>query len=110
MFCMPHMAADDYVRNFTIYVRDHLDKALKPHIELSNEVWNYGFVQTTYANTQGIAMGFHDGIADANIAGQRWYGYRSAQIFIIWEQVFGGAKRLVRIIASQVCFCLSFFS
>jgi len=41
-------ATDAYVRQFATTVRNRLDPTLKPHIEYSNEVWNY-ISQTNYA-------------------------------------------------------------
>ena len=97
-FTMPHQATDDYVRQFATTVRDRLDPSLKPHIEYSNEVWNSIFSQTSYAQQKGLALGLDP---TAFSAGLRYYAQRSVEIFKIWEQVFGGKSRLVRILASQ---------
>ena len=97
-FNIPHQATDDYVREFAIMVRERLEPSLKPHIEYSNEVWNYAFSQTDYAQKQGLALGL-----DKNgfTAALRYYSQRSVEIFKIWEDVFGGKERIVRILASQ---------
>jgi len=98
-FCMPHLADDDYVRHFAQYVKDNLDPSLKVYIEFSNEVWNSMFAQCRWAGEQGVKLGF---------AEKSWEGawaftaYRSVQIFRIWEEVFGGRERLVRVLPSQV--------
>jgi hypothetical protein len=97
-FCMPHQADDDYVRNFALVVKQRLAPGLRAWVEYSNEVWNGGFEQNQYAAQQGEMLGF---------AGQPWEeawkydAYRSLQIFDLWEQVFGGRSRLVRVLASQ---------
>ncbi len=99
-FCMPHKADDGYVREFATLVRDTLDSALKVQVEYSNELWNGGFSQSKYAGEQGVALGF--GTADKPWeAGWRYTAHRSVQIFKIWEDVFGGTGRLVRVLASQ---------
>ena len=97
-FCMPHLATDDYVRRFAEVVKERLDPSLRVHIEYSNEVWNYMFAQTKYAGERGLKLGFGDKHWEA---GWRYSAWRSVQIFRIWEQVFGGTERLVRVIASQ---------
>jgi len=82
-FNMPINASDDYVRGFASYVRDHLDKSRRIHVELSNEVWNWSFPQAHYANARaGQERG-----ADADR--MEWYGKRAAEVGAIWNQVFG---------------------
>lgn len=97
-FCMPHQADDSYVQQFATLVRDTLDPGLRVYIEYSNEVWNSQFSQHHYAAAQGQALNFSSLPWEA-----AWYytAYRSRQIFDIWEQVFGGRERLVRVLASQ---------
>ena len=82
-FNMPTNASDDYVRGFASYVHDHLRPDLKIHVEYSNEVWNWGFLQSGYADAHAKeAFG-----ADGNW--MEWYGMRAAQIGQIWHQTFG---------------------
>jgi len=96
-FTLPHMATDEYMRRFAEYVRDNLDPALKAHVELSNEVWNWQFQQAQWAEAE---------------ASKRWgqqykwvefYGMRAAQMADIWLAAFGSEapKRLVRVISTQ---------
>jgi hypothetical protein len=97
-FCMPHLADDDYVRNFAQLVKEKLDPSLKVYIEYSNEVWNSMFEQHRWAGEQGISLG----LADKPWEGAwRFYARRSMEIFKIWEEVFGGTDRLVRVLATQ---------
>lgn len=97
-FCMPHLADDDYVRRFATHVRDHLDPKLRAYIELSNEVWNWNFAQSRYARDQGEqTLGLKQGQGPH----RAWYAKRSVEIFKIWEEVFGGTERLVRVIGTQ---------
>lgn len=97
-FCMPHLADDDYVRRFAQMVRERIDPRLKVYIEYSNEVWNGMFAQARYAGEQGKKLGLADKPWEA-----AWHytAYRSVQIFRIWEKVFGGTKRLVRVLPTQ---------
>lgn len=97
-FNMPHLATDDYVTRFAEYVRDHLDPALKIYIEYSNETWNGQFSQAYHVIDQGAALGLS---ADDFQAGFFYHSRRAVEMFGMWEQVFGGTDRLVRVLASQ---------
>ncbi len=97
-FCMPHQADDDYVQRFARMARERLDPGRKVYIEYSNETWNGMFAQNRYAGEQGIKLGFAEKPWEA---AWRYTAYRSVQIFRIWEEVFGGRDRLVRVLPSQ---------
>ncbi len=90
--CVPHLADDDYVRQLAELLRDEVDPGLKVFVEYSNEVWNGAFSQ------------HHDVKKAAAREGLEWYaGYtrRSLRIFDIFEEVFGGTDRLVRVLGAQ---------
>jgi len=97
-FCMPHLADDDFVRRFATLVRDRLPPRRKVYIEHSNEVWNGIFAQAQYARDRGLALGLSE---DAYEAQLRYHAERSLEIFRIWEEVFGGSDRLVRVLGSH---------
>jgi len=97
-FCMPHLADDDYVRQLAGAVKRLLRPDLKVYVEYSNEIWNGMFAQTRYAGEQGRRLGFAERDWEA---GWRYSAWRSMQIHRIWEEVWGGRDRLVRVIASQ---------
>lgn len=98
-FSMPHMADDDYVRQFATYVRDHLNPGLKAYVEYSNEVWNWQFAQATYAAEQAAARWG----AEVGDGWMQFAGMRAAQVADIWTEVFAdqAEDRLVRVIATQ---------
>jgi hypothetical protein len=79
-------------------VNANLDPSLNVFIEYSNEVWNGMFSQNRYAREKGVARKLDENIYHA---GWRYYSERSVEIFRIWEQVFGGDDRLVRVMATQ---------
>ena len=97
-FCMPHMASHDYVYNFAAMVRERLDPDLRVYVEYTNEAWNEKFDQARYCRRMGLAMGLSDDPFQAQLF---FYAKRSVEIFRVWEDVFGGAGRLVRVMASQ---------
>lgn len=97
-FNMPHAASDDYVRRFATMVRDQLNPSLRVYIEYSNETWNVQFGQAAYVQQRGMELGL---AGDSFTAGLRYHARRAVEIFTIWEQVFGGRNRLVRVLASQ---------
>jgi hypothetical protein len=98
-FCIPHRASDAYVRAFAMLVKSRLDPRLRAHVEYSNEVWNTGFPQTTWAREQATALGLPSPYGQPSA----FYAQRSAQISAIVDQVFGAAarSRTVRVIAGQ---------
>jgi hypothetical protein len=97
-FCLPHLADDDYVRRFARMVKARLAPALKVYVEYSNEVWNGQFAQSRWAGEQGMKLGFGQKPWEA---GWRFTAWRSVQMFKIWEEVFGGTQRLLRVLPSQ---------
>lgn len=97
-FCMPHQADDNYIKQFALYVKDHLNPELQAWVEYSNEVWNGGFGQHDYASKAGQRLRFADKPWDA---AWRYYAYRSVQIFKIWTDVYNGHDRFIRVLASQ---------
>lgn len=98
-FNIPHNATDDYVEKYATYVRDHLDANLKVHIEYTNEPWNGPF----WANPYTIEMAKKRGIEGSNDywKGLFFYTERAVEVFNIWQDVWGGTDRLVRIINTQ---------
>jgi hypothetical protein len=80
---MPVNASDDYIRGFATYVKEHLRPDLKVHVEFSNEIWNWGFIQTSYAQARAKEM------LGAGSGAVEWAGMRAAQTGQIWNDVFG---------------------
>ncbi len=99
-FCMPHLADDDYIRNFAKVVKEKLDPNRKVYIEYSNEVWNSQFEQTRYSCEKAKELGIGPQERPWE-GGGMYYARRSVEIFSIWEEVFGGHERLVRVLAWQ---------
>jgi hypothetical protein len=97
-FCMPHLADDDYVRQFAQQTKNLLEPERKVYVEWSNETWNGIFAQSRYAGKKGQELGFAEKSWEA---GWRYTAFRSVQVFKIWEDVFGGPERLVRVLPTQ---------
>jgi len=84
-FNVPHLATDNYIRQFAEIVKAQLDSSLLIYIEYSNEVWNGWFEQSKYA----IKMG-EDLWPNTEESAMQWYGKRSGEICDIWKkEVFG---------------------
>lgn len=83
--CIPHMANDNYVTSIATYVRDHLNTSLRCSFELSNEVWNSAFAQTSYANNRAR----NNGWATSN-GYDFWHGYRFYNVMGLIATVFSG--------------------
>jgi hypothetical protein len=100
-FSLPTAASDDFIRQFAIYVRDHLNQNLRIYIEWSNEAWNYSYPGWFWSDAIGRRVG---------VGGFSGYpSYRMVQIFRIWDDVFGeahlrsarSASRLQRVLSVQ---------
>ena len=92
---VPHGADDDYMYRFAIYVQENLSPELTPHIEYTNEAWNVNFIHNEYMQKMGIAQRLDQ---DALMAGYKFYAKRSVEFFKIWETVYDGHEKLVRIL------------
>jgi len=95
-FNMPHMADDDFVRNFATYVRDHLKPGLTAFVEWSNEIWNFGwgFEASQWVSEQ-TKLPANAGLDNWQVAGRE-----AKRDLDIWSDVFAGqTSRLVRVAA-----------
>ena len=95
-FNMPHMADDGFVRNFAIYVRDHLKPGLTAYVEWSNEIWNFGwgFKASQWVSEQ-TTLPENAGLDNWQVA-----GHEAKRDLDIWSDVFAGqTNRLVRVAA-----------
>lgn len=97
-FCIPHLADDDFVRNFAKLVKEKLNAKRKVYVEYSNETWNTLFEQAKYCREKGMAMNLSTNAYEAQL---RYSAQRSCEIFKIFEDIFGGKDRLVRVLAAQ---------
>lgn len=81
-FTMPHLADDDYIRNFATYVRDNLDPELTARVEYSNEVWNLSFEQARWVRDQSEAEWGESARFDYHVK-------KAVETALIWEDVYG---------------------
>lgn len=92
-FNIPLLATDEYIRNMAQYVRDNLDPDLKAHVELSNEVWNYGFTHFGTMNQLSTAeWGRPEALG--------YYQKLATNMAMIWKGEFGNQAddRLVTVL------------
>ncbi|MEP2920028.1 MAG: hypothetical protein ABJP06_04820 [Sulfitobacter sp.] len=93
---MPHLADDAYVRAFAQTVQKGLDPSLTAYVEYSNEMWNFQFAQTRWADAQA-----QERWKQADV-GTQYYALRAAEVARIWSDAFEGSEgRLVNVISSQ---------
>ena len=99
-FNMPHMADDAFVRNFAIYVRDHLEPGRRVYVEWANEVWNFGWgFEASQWVAQQVHLPEHAGL-DPDLAHWLVAGGEARRDLDIWSDVFSGqTNRLVRVAA-----------
>ena len=98
--CVPHMADDLYVQYLGLLCRVALDADLQVYLEYSNEVWNGIFDQSSYAQSQGLALGLHPAPWHA---GWLYYSQRSVEVFDVFASIYSplGDRKLVRVLAGQ---------
>ncbi len=54
--CVPHTASAEYVREMARFFRDNLEPGRHIYVEYSNEIWNWIFPQTHWANRYGCEI------------------------------------------------------
>lgn len=93
---IPHLADDEYVRAFAQTVKAGLDPALRVYVEYSNEVWNFQFEQSRWAEAQAQERWGRQEV------GTQFYAMRAAEVARIWSEVFAQTpEQLVNVISSQ---------
>jgi hypothetical protein len=111
-FNIPHRATDEYIEQFARLVKARLDPRLKVYCEYSNEVWNWGFVQSKWMLRSQVAAapleaaGANPWVNRDKFEGRdhpERMGVLFRRCFSIWERVFAGAERqrLVTVCAVQ---------
>ncbi len=96
--CVPDQADDDFIHNLAQLLKDNLSEKKRIYLEYSNEVWNGSFTQNHRAAEKGHAL--KEGCADWEAA-WLYTAHRSVEMFKIFEEVFGGDERIIRILPSQ---------
>ena len=86
-FTIPHLADEEFNRNFARLVHERLEPARRAHVEYSNEVWNWQFMQAQWAHAEGQAR-WGESVEDAWV---QFYGMRAAQMARIWREEYGDA-------------------
>lgn len=100
---VPVMADDDYISQLAELVHSQLGRSQKVYLELSNEVWNGGFSQEKYAESQGWVA--FSTISDSFAANRNWYGMRTAQMCDLWKAVWGADfSRVVCVLGAQAAY------
>lgn len=96
--CIPHQADDNYVQQLADLIFENLNSENKLYIEYGNEVWNPMKSDIDYVQAKGTALGLSGNTFQAGVY---YYARRSAEIFTIFENTFGGTERLIRVIGGQ---------
>jgi hypothetical protein len=111
-FNVPHRATDEYIEEFARLVKRKLDPELRVYCEYSNELWNWGFVQSKWmlrsesAASPLEAIGMNPWLEKAARKGKdhpERIGVLFRHCYEIWERVFSGSdrRRLVTVCAVQ---------
>jgi hypothetical protein len=109
----PHKSDSLYVRNLAELILTTLNPELRVYVEHSNEVWNNGFIQSSYnrnaalyevANNPNSPLDY-DGNSDQYTLAQRRHGIRTMQINEIFKDVMGASafnNRFRTVLATQL--------
>ena len=96
-FNIPHLATDEYVEKFALYVKENLEPELDVYVEYSNEVWNRNFKQGRWANEQAQLEW-----PDSDLDGNDWYGKRTTEVVEIWEEVFAeDSEKVIGVVSAR---------
>ncbi|MCB1118681.1 MAG: hypothetical protein KDK65_01835, partial [Chlamydiia bacterium] len=94
---LPTGADDDYVRQAALLLKSELNPHLKVYLEWSNEVWNFGFPQASFARDRAQQMG----LTSDCYYNQSYYAHHTAEIFKIFNEAFGDPDRVINVLGSQ---------
>ncbi|MEZ5965945.1 MAG: hypothetical protein R3F56_19070 [Planctomycetota bacterium] len=97
-FCLPHLASDDYVRQFARKVSQLLEPGRKVILEYSNECWNGGFEQARYCQREGVRLQLSNDPFEAQL---RFYSQHAVELFRIARQELAGTHEVVRVLSAQ---------
>ncbi len=98
-FNIPHNADDAFIYRFAQTVNQQLKPNLRVYLEYTNEAWNSIFVpQAEHMKQTGYKLKLDK---NRNIAGSKYYSMQSVKIFKIWERVFRGNQRLIRVMGGM---------
>jgi len=98
-FNVPHNADNAFIQRMAQTVKQQLRPHLRVYLEYTNEAWNNIFVpQAEHMKQTGYKLKLDK---DRNIAGSKYYSKQSVNIFKMWERVFGGNNRLVRVMGGM---------
>lgn len=94
-FTIPHLANDALVAQFAETVKQTVEPERQVFVEYSNEVWNFLFEQSRWAQQQA-----EERWGDIGDGWMQFYGLRAAEVMGIWTDVFGAdaESRLVRVV------------
>lgn len=103
--CVPHLADSVYITNMARLFRDSLNKNLNVYLEYSNEVWNFSFAQTHWAQNltgQYPAWWPANTLYNSSINGPKNVALLMDRVFRIWRNEFASdSLRVIRVLATQ---------
>lgn len=94
--CIPHQADDNYITQLATLFSQRLNPNLTIYIEYSNEVWNWGFLQSKWVADNGAN----------NLSYPRKYAERASRNINLFRNTFSGANknRVKRVLGTQLTY------
>jgi len=108
--CVPAHSTPSFANSLATLIKNNLNSNLKVYVEWSNEVWNYGFEQSTWIRNNKIAglptqLTMPDGRLTYVDGDNIWsnYVYYSCRALNEFNNVFGvNSSRVVKVIGGQL--------
>lgn len=94
-FTMPVNSNPAYFRAFAQAVRDGLEPHRRVYVEYGDDVGVWPTRSSQYCIHQGLRLGLSE---DWGQARSRYYARRSAELFAIWNEVFGDDERRITVL------------
>lgn len=93
--CVPHRTSNDFIQNMAQFFKDNVEPQRKLSVEYSNEIWNWMFGQTQWANKYGCL--------NQNVTWPEGIVPYIQNCMNIWTNVYGAdLYKIRRIVALQV--------
>lgn len=113
---VPHMADADYIRNLAKLIKSQLNPELNVYVEYSNEVWNWMFPQTHWAEDAASKAPYvsklsYDGETNPGYLHFRLVGEKLKECSDIFGEVFGTTeinKRVRPVLGVQIVYGITY--
>lgn len=94
---VPHLADDNYIRQFAGVIRSQLDPRLRAFVEYTNEAWNIGM----FGQAQWLRERALEKWPSATWEWMQYYAGRAVNMAKIFREVFAGQEHRLQLVLSS---------